>query len=496
MTNQIHLFQDKDGNKRTFNWIQEKIFRDKSRNKVIVLHRRCGKTSYGCAKCLISILQNTHHKYWLVAPTYRQAKMIAWDMIKYMTSQFPKGTFKLREDELSVTCVQTQSKLELKGSDNPDSLRGAGLNGLILDEFQDQHPEVYTKICRPMLSTTQGWLDMIGTPKGKNAFYDYYMKALTGDYGPSWKSYLVKASTSGIILPDELEQIRREITEDEYNQEYQCDFLSYAGLIYKEFSEDHNIVKPFKVPKDWDYIFGMDHGASNPTVMLRGRIDTNGNVFMTGEYYKANEIVSNHVKNIKKQKLMPSLDMVVIGDPHMQDKIFQSPKRPAAYSVADEYGDYGITNIARGQNAVHAGINRVAEHMKFDPERIHPFTGKRGAPKLFIVKGACPKLEWEISNYKWKDQMSLKADAPDQPCKINDHAVDALRYMIMSRFSETAIPTEPEDRSVKGIVQRHIQRMKNVDYFGDSVPPGVRERALQGNDGFVDEEFLDDDDFV
>lgn len=471
----IYLFRDPNGKPCVFNKVQEALYKDKTRNKVIVLHRRAGKTSYAVAKCLESITMNENHRYWYVAPTYRQAKTIAWDMLKFMVRQFPPGMFKVREDELSVECMNTFSRFELKGSDNPDSLRGAGLHGLVLDEFQDQASEVYSLITRPMLATTGGWCDMIGTPKGKNHFYDYWRRAGGGEAGGgtgrlvTWKSWRVKASESGLLTPEELAQIKLELTEDEYNQEFECDFLSYAGLIFKEFGS-HNIINPFRIPDSWERGYCLDHGATNPTAFYPIRIDTEGNVFVTDEYYEPRRIVSAHAECIKPMMGDDYTDPI-IADPSIFNKTLQSARSQEAYSIADEYADYGLINMEAGQNDVMAGINRVNEYMSFDPEHIHPILGKKGSPRMFLFKGKCPKLEWEIANYQWKKRTQVNQNEPDQPLKMHDHGCDAIRYFIMSRPAVASQLGRPvEMNTVSNVLTRHIQKMKKVNHFGSDVP--------------------------
>lgn len=477
MNDEIYLFRDgKTGENRRLNRVQKILWQDPTRNKVIVFHRRAGKTSYCVARNLVSILQNERHRYWYVGPTYRQAKTIVWDMAMYMVEQFPLGTFSVNRVELSIECNATKAKFELKGSDNPDSLRGGGLNGLTLDEFQDQDPSVYSTVCRPMLATTGGWCDMIGTPKGKNHFYDYY---LTGaGENVKWKSFLIKASESGIIPQEELNDMKAEMSEEEYNQEMECDFLSYAGLIYKEFGR-HNLIEPFEIPNEWEHGYSLDHGATNPTSVHHHRIDFEGNIYIVDEYYEPNKLISEHAPKILT--MLHSEDSEIIGDPSIFNKNMQSRSKDYKYSVADEYQDYGITGLVPGNNDVTAGINRMREYIKLNPKRVNPITGERGAPKLFIFKGKNPKLEWEIANYSWKKKSSLSTNEPDIPLKVNDHACDEVRYFVMSR-PDTPEQKKPVQMKTASVVLGRVQeKLRNINHSGPAVPSEIRESIINGD---------------
>ena len=136
----------------------------------IVAHRRCGKT-VGCindtiAKALYNRKKNPRYGY--IAPTYRQAKEIAWQYLKDDARPVVK---KIREAELSIELING-AKVSLFGADNPDSLRGLYFDGVILDEFGDMRPSLWGEVILPTLVDRKGWAVFIGTPKGKNHFYD------------------------------------------------------------------------------------------------------------------------------------------------------------------------------------------------------------------------------------------------------------------------------------------------------------------------------------
>ena len=180
-------------------------------------------------------------RYIYVAPTYGEAKRIAWDYFKMYTAQFPGVT--VNEGELRIDIPLDKSGLntirfQLLGADRPSSLKGAYYDGVIFDEFAEMLPSAWTEAVRPALADrhtmdpAQGWAIFIGTPKGKNTFFDLYKRALS-DLTGAWAAFLYKASETNIIPKSELDQMREEMSEDEYNQEMECSFeASNVGAYY------------------------------------------------------------------------------------------------------------------------------------------------------------------------------------------------------------------------------------------------------------------------
>src|SRR3990167_2029950 len=158
---------------------QEQIIEDPARFKVIVCGRRFGKSTLAIYKILEDALMTKNGLFFYIAPTYRQAKMIAWQMLQEALHTLPKELVKkTNESELSAI-VGNNSQIFLKGADDPNALRGVGLNGVILDEFADMKAIAFDEVIRPALTDKKGWCWFIGTPRGFNHFYDVFNKAAT-----------------------------------------------------------------------------------------------------------------------------------------------------------------------------------------------------------------------------------------------------------------------------------------------------------------------------
>ena len=163
---------------------QSDIFVSPERFRVVVAGRRFGKTFLSTAELLHRALRKDDQNVWYVAPTYKAAKEIAWDMLSNQIP--PEYISKTNETSLTIN-FKNGSSISLKGAEKPDNLRGRSLDFVVLDEFADMRKEAWFEVIRPSLSDRKGGALFIGTPKGRNHFYDLYGKGVDDDEG--WKSY-------------------------------------------------------------------------------------------------------------------------------------------------------------------------------------------------------------------------------------------------------------------------------------------------------------------
>ena len=196
----------------------------------LVVHRRGGKT-VACINELVARASYTPKKdarYAYIAPYYRQAKDVAWQYLK----QFGGGVItKIRESELRVELFNG-AWITLYGADNPDALRGLYLDGVVLDEYGDCRPSLWGTVVLPCLADRKGWAIFIGTPKGKNHFYEVAKRSYEED---SWYHLTLKASESGLIDDEELGEMKAQMSPEQYNQEMECDFeAAVKGTYYAE----------------------------------------------------------------------------------------------------------------------------------------------------------------------------------------------------------------------------------------------------------------------
>lgn len=203
----------------------------KQRFACIVAHRRAGKTVASTLDALDHALRcaKPDGRYGYIAPYYAQAKDVVWGYVKQYTWQIPG--VQVNESELRVD-LPNGARLRLYGADNYDRMRGIYLDGAIMDEPADQPPQAWREVIRPALADRKGWATFIGTPKGKNAFYDIYQNALTD---PEWFALKLKASETGLIDADELAALQSQMSANEYAREFECDFdAAIEGAYFAE----------------------------------------------------------------------------------------------------------------------------------------------------------------------------------------------------------------------------------------------------------------------
>lgn len=203
----------------------------------------------------------------------------------------------------------------------------------------------------------------------------------------------------------------------------------FENQIYSEFVREIHVIDPFEIPKGWEKLVAVDHGMVNPTAAIFGAIDFDGNIFIWDEYYSPG-VVSDHAKEIIRRTEGHEISFWLI-DPSTAAKTREKDGMP--WSVLEEYEDCGLY-FTPANNEKLAGINRVKEFLKPLESRKHPITKQTPAPKLYIFKN-CVNLCMEFPQYQWRKMRSLaQRNSPEQPRDFNDHALDALRYLIMSRF--------------------------------------------------------------
>jgi hypothetical protein len=230
---------------------QDDIFFRNCRFRVVVAGRRFGKTFLCIYELLRVALGARSRNCWYVAPTYKAAKEIAWAML---IESIPDGYIE-RKNETSLTItLRNGSTISLKGAENPDSLRGRALDFVVLDEFADMRPEAWYEVLRPSLSDRKGSALFIGTPKGRNHFYDLWTRGVDGY--ESWQAFQYTTIEGGNVEAQEIEAAKHDLDERTFQQEYEARFVNYSGIIYYGFNREQS-VKTYKGPIEELHI-GMD----------------------------------------------------------------------------------------------------------------------------------------------------------------------------------------------------------------------------------------------
>jgi len=382
---------------------QRKVADDTARFRVLVTGRRFGKTT-------LAIRELCYHARipgrvcWYVAPSYRQAKQIAWVKLKEILKDL-RWIKKVNEAELTIE-LKNKSRICLRGADNKDSLRGVGIDFIVMDESADIEETAWTEVLRPTLSDTKGLAMFAGTPKGMNWFHDLYQRG----QDPSeqdWSSYQFTTIDGGFVDAGEIEQAKRDLDAKTFRQEYQATWETYSGIIYYGFSMSDN-VKHFDEPLDNNIIhIGMDFNL-DPMAAVVSYIK-NGCIYIMDEI----QIWSSNTEEMCQEihRRYPGKKIFVYPDPaSKQRKTSAGGKTDLSILMNSGF----ICKVPPRHMAVRDRINSVnAKLCSASDERqvfIHP---------------KCKNLLNSISKHTYKEGTVL----PDKTQGF-DHMNDALGYLI------------------------------------------------------------------
>ena len=210
---------------------QHKVSQSKKRFRVLISGRRFGKT-YLCITEMMKYATKPMQNIWYVAPTFKMAKEICWSNLKIILNEF-NWIEDINETNLTIRIKKSNSVISLKSADQPDALRGTGINFLILDEFADIDKRTWFEVLRASIADTLGDVLFTGTPRGYgNWSYEMYLK---GKQDEEWESFQFTTLQGGMVDKQELEQARLDLDVRTFRQEFEGTFENYAGAVYYNF---------------------------------------------------------------------------------------------------------------------------------------------------------------------------------------------------------------------------------------------------------------------
>ena len=398
---------------------QSKVLDDTHRFKVINCGRRAGK-SYLVSIVLLNFASN-HPKStsWYISPNYKQSKSIMWTMLRDIIPQH--GISKTNETELKIE-LKNGSQILLKGAEDPDSLRGVRIDFCVFDEvaFIDRWDEVW-KVIRPTLIDSKASCWFISTPNGFNHFKEMYENVAKDGkpvFAPSDHISFHYTSYDNPYLDKlELESAKSTTDEDSFAQEYMGEFRKMSGLIYKEFNRDIHMVD---VPTlDYNYTFTrtLDFGFAHKTALIYFAINSQGDAIYAYDGIYQSGLIIPQIADIVKVKDSGR----VINNP------VADSAQPASIEELKQLGVY-FNPVEKNQDSVKNGIVKVAELLK-----VRQDTGK---PTLMFSKN----LMWiadEFERYRWMENKSADNTVKETPLKVNDDAMDDIRYFAMTYKKDT-----------------------------------------------------------
>ena len=384
---------------------QSKVIKNNSRFRVLITGRRFGKT-YLAINEIAKFSSQPNKRVWYVAPSYRQAKAICWNVLKEKMI-YHKWVKSINHSDLTLT-LKNNSQITLRGSDNESSLRGVGLHFLICDEFQDINKTAWFEVLRPTLSDTKGHALFCGTPRGfGNWSYELYKQSETNK---DWESFKYTTLEGGQVSDDEIEQAKQDLDLRTFQQEYEATFVNYSGMIYYNFSRDKNIIETFRNNSNTLHI-GLDFNV-DPMCGVVCMIE-NDKIIVIDEiqiYSSNTNEMCEEIRNRYKNK-----QIAVYPDPSARQR-----KTSAG----------GLTDIAILKNAgFYVKCRNTAPLVR---DRINAVNSKlknvNGKNNLFILK-SCKNVIKSLERQIYKEGTHI----PDKDSGF-DHMNDALGYLIEYLF--------------------------------------------------------------
>jgi hypothetical protein len=253
---------------------QATVANDTHRFRVVCCGRRWGKTTLAVEEIKGRAIY-TQANIAYIAPTYQQARDIAWETLKKeLRGAIADGGKSINESRLEIKVNNVkggQSMITLRGWESIESLRGQSFDMLVVDEVAMMRNfwAMWQEVIRPALTDRKGSVMFISTPKGFNFFYELYNLHLTDkDYA----SFHFTTYDNPHMDVDEIKKAQQEVTETRFAQEYLADFRKVEGLVYKEFDRTRHLYDALPKDTHYEYLGGVDFGFNNPAAVFIGQL--------------------------------------------------------------------------------------------------------------------------------------------------------------------------------------------------------------------------------
>jgi len=385
---------------------QQTVSDDPTRFRVVAAGRRFGKSILSLNE-LAKYARIPGQRCLYVAPTYRQAKTVMWDELKTQMINH-RWSKKINESDLQITLVNG-STITLRSTDNYDALRGAKYHFIVLDECADMAPEAWYQVLRPTLSDTSGDALFIGSPKGRNWFFDLW---LLGADLEDWSSYQFTTLQGGWVSPEEIEAARRDLDERTFEQEYQAHFVNYAGVIFYAFDQQ-NVQTWSGFPNERTPLhIGMDFNNSPMSAVIATKTQDSLHIFDEIEIWGSN---TNEMVQEIRNRYGAMRQMYVYPDASGMRKTTNSGGvsdhiilQNAGFRLKTDSTNPAVADSIASVNAM--------------------FRNGNGERKL-LIDPKCRSLINSVTKWTYKPDTRI----PDKNSG-HDHMADALRYVTHKLF--------------------------------------------------------------
>src|ERR1700694_1239242 len=424
---------------------QSRIYTCDSRFRVLAAGRRFGKTYLACIE-LCRAAWGEGRVAWYVAPTYKQAKRIAWKPLKAFTRPF--WASQPNETDLRIE-LTTGGTIALRGADEYDSLRGEGLDFVVLDEFASMAPQAWTEVLRPALSDRLGRALFIGTPNGRNHFYELFEAS---SELKDWKSFQYTTENGGIVALEELETARRELDERTYRQEYQASFESLGvGMAYYAFDRRQNI-RDLRYNRALPLFWALDFNV-NPLCSVLGQV-VHGRVHILDELILPNSntlaACEEFLERTRRWTMAPAMPGLPEESAAFEDVMRRLQPAPLnVYIHGDATGGQRNTSASRtdwqnvkavfGQHTdrYQAGfrVPSINPPVKDRINCVNAMLRNHAGDHRLLIDPRCKQLIKDLEQVCWKADPHGNALAEvDKSDPRRTHVSDALGYWIAHEF--------------------------------------------------------------
>lgn len=385
---------------------QEIVAKSKARFRVVNCGRRWGKTTLAILEMVAKGVFKDDARIVYIAPTYQQARDIAWNELKKICKPIALNINEARLEITILTKNGGNSIIWLRGWESVETLRGQRFDFVVIDEIASMRNFFlqWQEVIRPALTDRKGEVLFISTPKGFNHFYSLY-----NTQGEDYQSFHYTTYDNPHMPVEEIEKANKELPEDRFAQEYMADFRKQEGLVYKEFRRDIHVYndesekQPINIIKRFA---GIDFGFTNPTAIISIQKGHDNDYWITGEWYKTN-------------KTDEQVADVVLS--YHFDEVYPDPESPSAIAELEKRGIY-CKEVIKNKDSIKNGINNI--RALFLQNKIH-------------IHASCVNLISELETYAYPERRP-DHNEEENPIKENDHALDALRYALYME--------QPEDR--------------------------------------------------
>jgi len=409
-----------------------KFHESNARVKVAVAPRRTTK-SYGSAHDALPTIMKPQTRVWVVGPSYSLSEK----EFRYIhEAMVIKGRhFGLPKPKVCQTNARSGSLymewpwgavVEGKSADRPDSLLGEAVDVVIYSEAAELPRHIRERFVAPTLNTRKGREIVPTTPQTKAEWvHELWDAGFSPEY-PEIESFQWDRTANPEYDNEEFERARKFYGEDSpvFREQYLGEWVYYGGMVYNNYSPDVHPIEPFDIPKHWRVIRGIDFGHRDPFVCLWAAVGPHNELYVFQEMY--NEEGRPMRENAMQIKAMSA-----------GWNIYSSVGDPSEKQSIEDLNYEGVACMSANNDRV-AGRVRVLEYLARTEDAQPPYPLQGGErptgqfPRLYVFK-TCKQLLREFKFYRWKEGRAVENDK--EKTEGDDHAMDALRYLCMTRPS-------------------------------------------------------------